>query len=217
MSNRINQIVQSINQESGRVWDLCCDHGQIGIKAYQSNPNFNIHFVDQISSITANLASTVAAYIPRASFSIQTKNVLDLKFENNDTLIICGVGGILISKLLQNIAGQNLNQIELIICAHQDVHFLRKSVPDCFYLRCEKLIFERNKGYEILCINKDFHNSSVSEIGQQMWDLTNEKHLNYAKRFQEYYQLKCNFESNPTHELLLNSFNNLILSFNVPI
>lgn len=42
------------------LWDICCDHGYVGIKALESSEFSEVHFVDQVPHIMERLKVLIA-------------------------------------------------------------------------------------------------------------------------------------------------------------
>lgn len=78
------------------VWDFCCDHGYMGLKAYHSGVFPEIHFVDQVPHIIAKLEQAFhikhhrAEFAQRAFFWAESGENISVPLKG--TAIIAGVG-----------------------------------------------------------------------------------------------------------------------------
>ncbi len=109
------------------VWDLCCDHGLIGLRAYQSGQFPQIHFVDQVPLIVQNLEKKfledfhLAEAGQKAFFCIKEGGQLEVV---DGTVIIAGVGAHAILKILRSLSQKKgLSAIRLILGPQRDEAF----------------------------------------------------------------------------------------------
>ena len=106
------------------VWDLCCDHGYVGLNAYESGLFPEVNFVDQVPHIIDNLKTRFQAeyfqaeHSQKAFFWPQDGGTLP---QVQGTMIITGVGAIAILKILRSISSNNnLQASRLILGPHRD-------------------------------------------------------------------------------------------------
>lgn len=103
-------------------WDICCDHGHVGIGALESKKFSQVHFVDQLPHIMQRLSTTLLDLGLEESLYF----LHDLKGEEIDTTVsgtclIAGVGGLTITKILQSLLIKNfLRADRLILSPHTD-------------------------------------------------------------------------------------------------
>lgn len=107
------------------VWDLCCDHGYIGLNAYESRQFSDIFFVDQVSHIIENLRHRfLREYchidsISQAYFLTMAGEEISQKVFGN--LIISGVGTFTMLKILKQLhSGGYLQAEKLLLCPQRD-------------------------------------------------------------------------------------------------
>jgi len=117
LSPRLQFIYDQLLPEQD-VWDLCCDHGYLGIVALKSKRFRNIHFVDQaqhlVLALQAKWGHEAAAYFyPHSAQTILTAM--------NGNIVIAGVGA---SKIIEILAGlsqqQDFRSCRLILVPHKD-------------------------------------------------------------------------------------------------
>lgn len=107
------------------VWDFCCDHGYLGLNAYESGQFSEVYFVDQVRHIIEQLkrrfedqhfdeaSKTQAHFLPRAGENITVPV--------QGTVVIAGVGPHTISKILNNLVEKKLLEADrLILSPHGD-------------------------------------------------------------------------------------------------
>lgn len=105
------------------VWDLCCDHGYMGLNAYASGLFPEVYFVDQVEHIVQRLeqqfqqnylslsSSVKAHFLPLPGESVQT--------EIRGTLVIAGVGAHTIFKIVQALHGRGVLRASKMILVPQ--------------------------------------------------------------------------------------------------
>ncbi|KYG67544.1 SAM-dependent methyltransferase [Bdellovibrio bacteriovorus] len=117
------------------VWDFCCDHGYMGLNAYESGEFPSIHFVDQVRHIIEQLErrfeqehyikdhSAQAFFLPLAGEDLLTP------VEGN--VVIAGVGAFTIERILRSISSRGLLRAKkLILCPQGRAEKLLQSLPE---------------------------------------------------------------------------------------
>lgn len=105
-------------------WDVCCDHGYVGIKALTSNRFTSVHFVDQIPHIMKRLQQLIyqdkdlrAEHI----YFLQTCAGEDIEGVVEGTLLIAGVGGLTMKNILNSLLNKKtLLAQRLLLSPHTD-------------------------------------------------------------------------------------------------
>ena len=93
------------------IWDLCCDHGRLGMHLSQAAPlnNSHIHLVDCVPSILENLhARYSAALNPKLSFTLADAGNIEFIRRGPQAIIIAGVGGRTIIAILAALLARGL-------------------------------------------------------------------------------------------------------------
>lgn len=91
------------------VWDLCCDHGYMGLNAYESGRFPVVHFVDQVPEIINKLENRFDAeyFNPESAWQARFWSCsAESLSELNGTVIIAGVGAHVILRILKGIAAK---------------------------------------------------------------------------------------------------------------
>lgn len=109
-------------------WDVCCDHGYIGIGALQSLKFSEVHFVDQIPHIMDRLDKLIhqsPSLNPDYKFFLHTQSAENLEVPVFGNLLIAGVGGTTIKIILESLVNRNLLKADrLLLSPHLDEHIL---------------------------------------------------------------------------------------------
>lgn len=107
------------------VWDICCDHGYLGMAAYTSMNFSNIYFVDRVPTIMNQLKSEVERLASKNESASKTTFICaagqEIKTNVTGTVCITGVGGFTVFKILDGLSKNNyLNADRLILGPHRD-------------------------------------------------------------------------------------------------
>ena len=179
ISKRIESIVDLAPGPYDEVWDLCCDHGKIGMHYAHTHAVKTIHFVDQVISITDNLTLQLDTYIPSScKFYVHTKPAENLQIQQKEKnlFIMAGIGSETIIKILDNFEQQKLLNNHFLISTHKYPHKIRRYLIDKrLKLFEEILVVEGNHFYEMLLVG-NLGLDPITMTGEKMWDFNNIKH-----------------------------------------
>ena len=156
ISNRLKAISDMVDNNS-TIGDIGTDHGYIPI------------YLAKMGKIKYAIACDInKGPLEKAKKNIKNNNVekyVETRLSNGldkikiddkvDSIIIAGMGGILIEKILDE--GSNiLGYIhKLILSPHSDVELIRRKIHELnFSITEEKIIKEENKYYNIICAEK---------------------------------------------------------------
>lgn len=147
------------------VWDFCCDHGYMGLNAYESGSFPEVHFVDQVEHIIEQLQSRFKAeYWHRDSPSQAYFHALpgeDLQEVLRGTIVIAGVGAHTIHKIVGSLHRRELLLVSrLILCPQRDeeklVKMLDFELRDNFKLcNVHYEVMERGRARKLLIFDKN--------------------------------------------------------------
>lgn len=92
VSARMRAIVDCL--EDGRpTWDLCCDHGRIGLWAWWTRSLPELHFVDRVPSVIESLKRDVARLAGGSSIGFHPVDAASIVLpERPCNVILSGVG-----------------------------------------------------------------------------------------------------------------------------
>ncbi|MFS4459567.1 SAM-dependent methyltransferase [Bdellovibrio sp. HCB2-146] len=108
------------------VWDFCCDHGYLGLNAYESGIFPEVHFVDQVPSIITNLQTRFrrrAPYMdghPSTAF-FHAVPAEEIREQLTGNVVMLGVGAHTIIRVLQQ---QNFSNVDRLILGPQKMETL---------------------------------------------------------------------------------------------
>lgn len=123
------------------VWDFCCDHGYLGLRAYESGRFSEVYFVDQVRHIIEQLKQRFEQH--HLSDELEAKVHFlphageELLMAVHGTVVITGVGPHTILRILSSLSQRKLLQADrLILSPHGDTGKLLQSLaenPDFHY------------------------------------------------------------------------------------
>lgn len=104
------------------VWDFCCDHGYLGLKALESERFSEVHFVDPVQALIQKIEQICrdreaqgAVFHPCAGE--------DLEIPVKGTMVVAGVGAETIIKIISGLKSQGLLEAERLVLSphrHED-------------------------------------------------------------------------------------------------
>ena len=153
LSNRL-QLVASFTPDNSNIIDVGCDHALLSIYLYQSLKNVKILATDINQNPLKSAKINLKKYNLEDKIKLEIKNGINNLDKDIDTIIISGMGGILISKILSN--KESLKNIKTIILSpNNDFPIVRKTLKKLgFTIKDEKLLTEKKITYLVLKAEK---------------------------------------------------------------
>lgn len=173
LSKRLERILSLITP-SKNLYDICCDHGELGIEALQRELCENLILIDRVPSIISNLSKKLEVTdIPsRRKIRVLCEDAAkNPRHFSNSTIIIAGIGESTGIKILDNYTF--LDNCELILSIHSDNYDLRQYlIQRKFKVMSECIVKEKGKFYEIIKLSPSI-GKEVSPVGEDMWSNEN--------------------------------------------
>ncbi len=149
MINRIRTIASYIGSEES-VLDIGTDHAQLLIFLYDNNISKNIVGTD----LNPGPLRTAKKNIGDRNIQLLMSDGLSSIEENFDNYVIAGMGGILISKIIQNDIEQFKKAKRIILQPMQHIMDLRKFLfKNNFKIDHEHICYENNRFFEIIVVS----------------------------------------------------------------
>jgi tRNA (adenine22-N1)-methyltransferase len=212
LSKRIQTLINRIPSNTDYLYDLCCDHGEIGIAAAKIFPNTEVVLVDTVASIIETLKNKVAD-IPADNLRIEKKDcrIAKFDFKKNTLFLLAGIGGNLGIEILENILNgrkenPKIEDISYLCCIHQNQENFKE------YLRAEtdlviesnKILQDNNQFYEIILLSHKVQASSSSRaveiFSQEDFNKDNSDSIAYLDSLLSYFKIKANHNPNTHYE-----------------
>ncbi|MCH3908752.1 MAG: class I SAM-dependent methyltransferase [Bacilli bacterium] len=163
LSKRLLAVVSYVKKGS-RVLDVGSDHAEVPIYLLSNGLADECQAVEnKIGPYKRMEAAVTAAYLlNRCSLSL-SDGISQMK-EDIDTIIIAGMGGSLIVRIL-NDGKDKLDGVErLIIDAHTDIPLVRKAICELgFFIKDETFLYDSGKPYTIILFEKGTKDGGYSE------------------------------------------------------
>lgn len=195
------------------LWDLCCDHGYLGINILQAGLPGQLFFVDQVPTITDKLQQRLGNR-PSSQVQVLTTDAGGLRVDphKRHLMIIAGVTGTNVIAILQKIIANNQPvRLDMMICATRGNADIRQYLQEIGAgLLHECLVTEKSRHYEVLhvSVHVSMHvsmhvatDNPVSAVGE-MWDLQQPDHVAYLKARVSHYQRESQHSSKARSALL---------------
>ncbi|WP_405631636.1 tRNA (adenine(22)-N(1))-methyltransferase [Pseudoalteromonas sp. Ld20] len=218
LSNRLNTINTLITESYDVIWDCCCDHGFLGMAILKRNLADKIIFVDIVPALMADLSKTLTRFScaqTAKQWQVKCQDVgsLELTPSAKQLVIIAGVGGELLLKLVQQIIINNTNhdlsKLSFILCPVHHTYSLRKGLHKLgLGLATEQIVLENKRFYEVLHVSFESE-QPISSTGTIMWEENNTAHRMYLCQLIKHYTRMIN--KDPVYfQNVLNDYQQLV-------
>ena len=191
LGKRLRALRDSVTEPYDEIWDLCCDHGFLGMALLDRGKAKKLYFVDQLPGITADLAKSLQAYPPE-QYRIHTLPAEQVRWqiEGKRLVIIAGVGGETVVDILQQlIASNNCSDTTFLLSPANSWYELRAYLSQQdFGLKAESVVFERRRAYELLLVSVGDETIPKVDCIGRMWRLDNEAHYEHLQALLIHYQ-----------------------------
>ena len=145
-SRMLSFVSHAIKSEP--FWDVCCDHGYVGIKALECGLFPEVHFVDQVPHIMERLQILIGQSKEKHSSTGDSLHLIsgeNIELDVYGTLLIAGVGGLTIKNIVSSLLAKNkLKASRLLLSPHTDekvlIHYLDNTVLQRLYTVSEKVM-----------------------------------------------------------------------------
>ncbi len=172
LSERLSKL-HSYYKDSHSVWDIGCDHGQLGLSFGEVATVQELYLVDPSVKVITELKRTVDAYITRKSFKIiiHEKRGQEIVLNSNSkTIYIAGMGGEEIIEILIHLETQLSPHDQIVISPHRKILELRKYLHhSSFRLEDEVVLFENGQYYQIMALTFGGSGEVVSSYGSSLF------------------------------------------------
>ena len=196
VSQRFKLLVSYVKKSSS-LYDLCCDHGMMGIYAYESGITKKIYFVDRVASIMARLESKVRPFITDESeVHFVTADAKDIKVVDNASIILAGVGDALGANILKSLIDTKKQQRWIISLQKFNVEtrkFLNSIEVDLIE---DKVFKEKSRYRELIVFDLPSKNQDkIDLVPSYVENPTSEDERVYSKLYLEFIKAKSKHNS----------------------
>lgn len=155
LSERLQTLADLVTV-GNRVCDVGCDHGYVSIYLIAKNISPSVLAMDVVDGPLAGARSHVAEYEMEEYIQVRKSDGLDCYcIGEADSLIIAGMGGPLMLRILQADADKTETFKELILQPQSEIADFRKTIREMGYvIREEKMVLEDGKYYPMMRCEK---------------------------------------------------------------
>ncbi len=155
------------------IWDIGCDHGQLGLSFTEEKKVKFIDLVDPSGPVISVLKQSIDSYItiPDLKLSLHHMKGQEVQLSSQNKLIfIAGMGGKEIQEILTHLIPQLKEADRVVISPHRKILELRQFLSQSpLNLEEEISIEEGNQFYQILCLTLYSKYSKASLFGEAVW------------------------------------------------
>lgn len=158
LSKRLSSLFEQIPSGYDAIWDLCCDHGRLGMALLESGRAPVVHFNDRVASIMTDLKQQLVRF---GAVNYQLHPVpaeqLQLPVQGRHLLVLAGVGDELSVRIITALCRQlPAQQLDWLISPANNLFQVRDFLQrQDFGLFDEGLVFDKGRGYEWLYVSQD--------------------------------------------------------------
>lgn len=204
LGKRLQQIESMIPAGYNHIWDTCCDHGLLGATLLQKTVAPNVHFVDIVPELIAELEAKLHKFseklTPAGSSATWHTHCLDTatlpfsQYPGKHLVIIAGVGGDLTQQIITTILHNHPSQeIDFLLCPVHHEYALRKQLIHLnLRLYNEVLVQENQRIYEVLYVTSSVATSvaksetktkPIHPVGDMLWESRSATSSNLCKQY----------------------------------
>lgn len=208
LSKRLNTIVGLADCSGMNFYDICCDHGLIGLSIIKYKKAKKVIFNDQVSLICERLERKLVSYIPTIEHSVICVDATLLKLDTNNRkfITIAGIGGDLLIKIVKNMLDQVDENDIFLLSAHTKIHKVRRFLMENNFISTKEVLIEENdKFYEVLLVKKS-DITNIKLIGDSLWHENTDTSIRCLNEYIKYYQIKYKHSQDEQIKLLLSKF-----------
>ena len=151
LSGRLQTVAESVLSK-GVVADIGCDHGFTSIYLIEKQMAERIIAMDVNKGPLERAKEHIIQYGMQDKISLRLSDgAKELKPGEVDTLLISGMGGALICRILQQSEEVTRTAKELVLSPQSEIHLVRRLLHKMgFMIADEKMIFDQGKYYNVI-------------------------------------------------------------------
>ncbi len=186
LGKRLTSLFNAIPTGYDCVWDLCCDHGRLGMAVIETKRAPRVHFVDCIESIMVDLESRLVRY-GATGYELHTTAAENLRIptDGKHLLVLAGVGDELSQRIIDAIISHQENaKVDWLISPSNNLFQVRRHLRlNNFGLQEEGVVFENGRAYEWLRVTQNRTRAPIEVPNPaSFWDADNPSHRAHLQK-----------------------------------
>jgi tRNA (adenine22-N1)-methyltransferase len=189
LSKRLKHLEQMVTLEYTNIWDCCCDHGLLGVALLSRPAAKNIHFIDIVPELMAELESKLNRFHLSSSWKTHCLDVAKLpleQYEGKHLIIIAGVGGDLMIQFIDSIYQRHQSlTIDFLLCpVHHQFSLRQKLIALDFSIKDEILVEDNQRFYEMMLVSSTSNQEmKINPVGDKIWLSESSKQAATAQKY----------------------------------
>lgn len=159
---RLQTVATYINKED-RLSDVGCDHGYLAILALEKGVEF-VQLIDNKEGPLTSAKQNLVSYDNKHNISYSLSSGISNLDPSVDTVAICGMGGELIAKIIEDDIDVAVKVKKFILQPNSKLSFLRRFLSNNgFQIIDENIVNDSGKVYEVIVAKYNPKNSLLNE------------------------------------------------------
>jgi tRNA (adenine22-N1)-methyltransferase len=168
------EFIKSFYHQEQLVFDIGCDHGQLGL-SFQNHPSVSeIHLVDPSAPVIETLRNKVkTAYITKNLFIHHEKGQKIQPGKRSSCIFVAGMGGREIQDIIESLLPTISADSRFVVSPHRNILSLRETLSKLpITLEEEAVVIDEGVFYLIMSMVPGTHGRSVSLYGERDFWIT---------------------------------------------
>jgi len=186
LSKRLKTLFNQVPSDYDAIWDLCCDHGRLGMALLETERAPLVHFNDSVASIMTELEQQLLRYgAVNFQLHLSPAEQLELPGQGRQLLILAGVGDELSLRIIDALSQQlPASQLDWLISPANNLFQVRQALQQRqFGLLDEGLVFDKGRGYEWLYVSQDRQRAGPDiDNPATFWDPSDTEHRRHLSK-----------------------------------
>lgn len=183
LGKRLRALYDAIPDGYDSVWDLCCDHGRLGMALLETHRAPWVHFNDSVPSILTELETQLQRFgAEHYRLHPGPAEALILPKTGRHLLVLAGVGDELSVRILQSLRQQeSAAQFDWLLMPTHNLFQLRQFLIEQHWgLLNEGWVFENGRGYEWLYLGAN--GQQILQNPAPFWDARIAEHRQHLSK-----------------------------------
>lgn len=186
LSKRLNTLFDAIPVGYDSVWDLCCDHGRLGMAILETGKAPEVVFVDQIPEITQEVEAQLQRYGAEGYRVLcQDACTLELPSQGRHLLVLAGVGDEVSLNIMAGLLahGATHSHIDWLVSPANNLFQVREQLQQWpLSVFEEGFVMDKQRGYEWLLLQHSEAPQHPVSNPAPFWDASQPEHRQHLQK-----------------------------------